>query len=230
MTVYFIGAGIGGIEYLTMKAYQVLNQAQVILYDALVDNSILELVPDHCLKINVGKRGGQISTTQENINQLLIEYSQQYNYVIRLKSGDAGIFGRINEELHCLKLINANYELIPGISSALAAPLLADIMLTEKNNSRCVTILTGHNPESLDWETLSRIDTLVILMGSKTLPVIIQKLHNHGRSSSLPIAIIKNGGRIDQQTWKGTIEDIIPKTAHISLSPCIIVIGKVADD
>ena len=229
MTVYFIGAGIGGVEYLTVKAQEIISQGQVILYDALVDTSILEIAPPDCLKISVGKRGGKLSTSQTSINQLLIEYGQQYDKVIRLKSGDAGIFGRINEELNCLQSININYELIPGISSALAAPLLAGIMLTEKDDSRCVTIVTGHNPDILDWSTLSQIDTLVILMGGRSLPIIVQKLQEYGRSSNFPLAIVKNGGRIDQKVWKGTLENIVEQTANIPLSPCIIIIGKVVE-
>lgn len=229
MTVYFISAGIGGVEYLTVQAQDLICQGQVILYDALVDASLLELAPADCVKISVGKRGGKTSTSQEAINQLLIKYSQQYERVIRLKSGDIGIFGRIHEELSCLQSINVEYQLIPGLSSALAVPLLANIMLTEKNDSRCLTILTGHDPESLDWFALSKIDTLVILMGGINLPIIIQKLQEYGRSSNLPIAIIKNGGRTDQQIWKGTIGNILEKTANISLSPCIIVIGKVVE-
>jgi uroporphyrin-III C-methyltransferase len=229
MTVYFIGAGIGGIEYLTVQAHNLIRQGQVILYDDLVDASLLELAPVDCLKISVGKRGGKTSTSQEKINQLLRKYSQEYERVIRLKSGDIGIFGRIHEELSCLQSIDVEYQLIPGLSSALAVPLLAHIMLTEKNDSRCLSILTGHDPESLDWFALSKIDTLVILMGGINLPIIIQKLQEHGRSSNLPIAIIKNGGRTDQQIWKGTIGNILQKTANRSLSPCIIVIGKVVE-
>ena len=230
MTTYFIGAGIGGIEYLTVKAYRILQQAQVVLYDALVEPSILELIPEDSLKISVGKRGGKISTSQSDINQLLIEYSQKYDRVIRLKSGDVGIFGRINEELDTLDSINAYYELIPGISSALAVPLLAKIMLTEKDDSRCVTIITGHNPDLLDWATLSKIDTLVILMGGRNLPIIVQKLLDNGRSNHFPITIVKNGGRTNQQIWQGQLNNILVKTANFTLSPCIIIIGKTANN
>ena len=132
--------------------------------------------------------------------------------------------------MNCLQSIDLNYELIPGISSALAAPLLAGIMLTEKNDSRCVTILTGHNPDILDWATLSQIDTLVILMGGRNLPLIVQKLQEYGRSVDFPIAIVKNGGRINQQVWKDTLGNIVETTANISLSPCIIIIGKVVEE
>ncbi|BAQ63266.1 uroporphyrinogen-III C-methyltransferase [Geminocystis sp. NIES-3709] len=229
MTVYFIGAGIGGIDYLTVKAHKIISQAEVIIYDALVDKEILEIASSECIKICVGKRGGEISTSQTSINHLLVQYAQEYNAVIRLKCGDPAIFGRINPELAVLRKINIDVELIPGISSALAVPFLANIMLTEKDNSRCLTIITGHDPNILNWSILSQVDTLVILMGGKNLSVITQKLQKYGRSSDFPIAIIKNGGNPKQIQWKGTLKNIVEKTVNISLSPCVIVIGKVVN-
>ncbi|WP_308255556.1 uroporphyrinogen-III C-methyltransferase [Geminocystis sp. GBBB08] len=230
MTVYFVGAGIGGVDYLTVKAFKIISEAEVIIYDALVDTQILDLTSPQCIKICVGKRGGKISTSQETINELLVTYTQQYDKVIRLKSGDCGVFGRINPELKALQIINADIEIIPGISSALAVPLLANIMLTEKNDSRCVTIVTGHDPDSLNWSILSQVDTLVILMGAKNLSIIIEKLQLYGRSPDFPIVIIKDGGTNQQQVWKGRLDNILKKTLNISLSPCIIVISKVVNN
>jgi uroporphyrin-III C-methyltransferase len=230
MTVYFVGAGIGGVDYLTVKAARIIAEAEVIIYDALVDTQILDLTSSDCIKICVGKRGGKISTSQESINDLLVTYAQEYNKVIRLKSGDCGIFGRIHSELEVLQAINSNIEFIPGVSSAFAAPLLANIMLTEKNDSRCITIVTGHNPDSLNWAILSQVDTLVILMAGKNLSIIIEKLQLYGRSPDFPVAIIKNGGSSQQQVWKGRLDNIVEKTLNISLSPCIIVIGKVVNN
>lgn len=227
MTVFFIGAGIGDVDYLTVKALKIISQAEVIIYDALIDTHILDLTPPQCIKIYVGKRGGKISTSQESINELLVKYAQQYNHVIRLKSGDCGIFGRINPELKALQTINATIDIIPGISSALAVPLLANIMLTEKDDSRCITIVTGHDPQSLNWLILSQVDTLVILMGGKNLLIITELLQQYGRSPNFPVAIIKNGGSNKQKVWKGRLDNIVKKTLNISLSPCIIVIGKV---
>lgn len=227
MTVYFIGAGIGGIDYLTVKGYRILSQAQVIIYDGLIEKEILAIASDECLKICVGKRGGKVSTSQISINDLLVKYAQEYDTVVRLKCGDPAIFGRIHPELEALSHLNTDIEFIPGISSALAVPLWAKIMLTEKDDSRCLTIITGHDPNILNWSILSQVDTLVILMGGKNLSIITQKLQEYGRSSHHPIAIIKNGGNSQQQMWKGTLNNIVEKTAHISLSPCVIVIGKV---
>ena len=228
MTVYFVSAGIGGIEYLTVQAKDILTNAQVVLYDALVDKSLLDVVPIDCVLIPVGKRGGKKSTAQTQINDLLIEYGRKYDRVVRLKSGDIGVFGRINEELTAIKQTQIDYQLITGVSSALAVPLLNEILLTEKNDSRCFTILTGHTPDTLDWSALAKIDTLVILMGGRNLPIIVENLLRGGKTPELPVAIVKNGGRDNQEVWKGSLSSIVNMTRDISLSPCIIIIGKVA--
>lgn len=225
--VYLVGAGVGGKEYLTVKGKQLLSIAQVLIYDALVDEALLNLVSQNCLKIRVGKRGGKASTPQVNINQLLVNHCLQGKQIVRLKSGDPLIFGRANEEIAALSQAGCSFELIPGISSALAAPLLAGIPLTEKNLSQCFGVLSGHQPEKLNWSSLAKIDTLVILMGGRSLPKIVKLLLDHGRSSVEPIAIIRHSGRPQQQIFWGTLTDIVDLTAKISLSPSIIVIGKV---
>ncbi|MEO1004620.1 MAG: uroporphyrinogen-III C-methyltransferase, partial [Cyanobacteria bacterium J06638_38] len=185
------------------------------------------LAPNNCLKICVGKRGGQASTPQAEINQLLVTYCLQGKQIVRLKSGDPLIFGRANEEISALQMANCNYELVPGISSVLSAPLLAGIPLTDKQLSRCFTVVSGHQPEKLDWSALARIDTLVILMGGRTLAQITANLIKHGRSPRESIAIIRNCGRPQQQVFWGTLTDIVITTAEISLSPAVIVIGQV---
>ena len=227
--VYLVGSGIGNINYLTLRAYNLLSQAEVLIYDALVDNNLLNLVPDNCLIINVGKRGGQPSTKQNKINYLLINYCSQGKQVVRLKSGNPIIFGRINEEIKALQEANCNYELVPGISSALAAPLLTGIPLTDKENSHCFTVLTGHQPDLLDWETLAKIDILVILMGTRNLETIVNKLISHERSPDEPIAIIQNSGSEQEKVYIGTLKTIIEQVSGLSLSPAIIVIGNVVN-
>lgn len=227
--VYIVGAGFGNIDYLTVRSHQLLIQAEVLIYDALVDDSILQLAPENCLKIDVGKRGGQPSTPQTKINQLLVEYCQQGKQIVRLKGGDPFIFGRTIGEIQALTTANCCFELVPGISSALAAPLLAGIPLTDVTMSRCFAVLTGHEPETIDWKNVSQLDTLVILMGSRNLNIIIQHLQQNGRSPQTPIAIIREGGRPQQQVWVGTLSDIIEKTADFSLSPCVIVVGEVVN-
>ena len=224
--VYLVGAGIGK-KYLTVKGKQLLSIAEVLIYDALVDEELLDLVSADCLKLGVGKRGGKASTPQTKINQLLVAYCVQGKQVVRLKSGDPLIFGRANEEIAALQRANCNFELVPGISSALAAPLLGGIPLTDKDLSRCFVVLSGHQPEQLNWSALTGIDTLVILMGGRTLGTIIENLINYGRSPDEPIAIIRNCGRSQQEIFRGTLTDIVETTTGVSLSPAVIVIGKV---
>ncbi len=225
--VYLVGAGVGKEEYLTVRGKQLLSIAEVLIYDALVDEELLNLVPEDCLKLSVGKRGGQVSTPQEKIDRLLVAYCLQGKQVVRLKSGDPFIFGRANEEIAALKSANCNFELIPGISSALAAPLLAGIPLTDKDLGRGFVVLSGHQPELLDWSALSKIDTLVILMGGRSLKIIIKNLIERGRSPDEPIAIIRNCGRANQTIFWGTLTDIVETIRGVSLSPAVIVIGKV---
>ncbi|MGL4883059.1 MAG: uroporphyrinogen-III C-methyltransferase, partial [Waterburya sp.] len=222
-----VGAGIGKEEYLTIRGKQLLSTAEVLIYDALVDESLLKLVPEDCLKLCVGKRGGQASTPQAKINQLLVAYCLQGKQVVRLKSGDPLIFGRANEEIAALEQANCNCELIPGISSALAAPLLAGIPLTDKDLSRCFVVVSGHQPEQLDWSALAKIDTLVILMGGRFLSLIIKNLIANGRSPEQPVAIIRNCGRSQQEIFWGTLTDIVKSTTGVPLSPAVIVIGDV---
>ncbi len=225
--VYLVGAGPGDVAYLTVKAYNLLATAQVLVYDALVDAQLLQCVPSDCLKLDVGKRGGKPSTTQAEINKLLVKHCLQGKQVVRLKSGDPLIFGRCSSEIEALTASGCDFELVPGISSALAAPLLAGIPLTDPVLSRCFAVFTAHEPEVLDWEALSRLETLVILMGGQHLAEIVHQLVRHGRSHLTPIAIIRWAGTPDQQIWTAQLGNILEKTTELSLSPAVIVIGEV---
>ena len=227
--IYLVGAGPGNLDYLTIKAQNLIATAEVLIYDALVDPQLLRLAPETCLKLNVGKRGGGVNTPQESINQLLVAYCLQGKQVIRLKSGDPFIFGRANEEIDAIEAAGCPFELIPGISSAIAAPLLAGIPLTDKNLSSAFVVLTAHEPDRLDWQAIAKIDTLVILMGGKTLQTIIRQLLHHGRSPLDPIAIIRDSSRAQQNIWKGTLTDILDQVSGVSLSPTVMVIGKVVE-
>ncbi|GAB4227865.1 MAG: uroporphyrinogen-III C-methyltransferase [Elainellaceae cyanobacterium] len=226
-TVYLVGSGPGSLAFLTMRGYALLRQADVLVYDALVDQDLLQLVPDHCLQLDVGKRGGQPSPSQLEINDLLVEQAQQGRQVVRLKSGDPFIFGRCASEIEALRQAGCAFEVVPGISSALAAPLLADIPLTDPVLSRCFAVVSAHDPDALDWEALSGLDTLVILMGARHLSEIIEELQRHDRSPQTPIAIIRWAGQPQQQIWEGTLETIGQQTSRQSLSPCVMVIGEV---
>jgi uroporphyrin-III C-methyltransferase len=199
----------------------------VLIYDALVDGDLLSLVPDTCRKLDVGKRGGRPSTPQSEINRLLVKYCQQGRLVVRLKNGDPFVFGRAQAEIQALRAANCAYEVVPGLSSALVAPLLAGIPLTDPVLSRGFTVITAHNPDTLDWVALARMETLVMLMGGRSLPEIVRRLRGHGRSPYMPIAVIRYAGRQRQRVWEGTLGDILEKTADASLSPCVIVVGEV---
>lgn len=225
--VYLVGAGPGNIAYLTLRGKELLNNAEVLIYDDLVTSEIIQLTPPNCLKLYVGKRGGVNSTPQEIINLLMVDFCLQGKQVVRLKGGDPLIFGRVNPEIDSLQESGCEFELVPGISSALAAPLLAGIPLTDKHFSRCFAVISGHEPHSLDWQALAKIDTLVILMGGSSLQDMVQLLQDNGRSPDTAIAIIQNCSRKNQQVWSGTLGDIVDKVEGVSLSPAVIVIGEV---
>ncbi|MGF1514075.1 MAG: uroporphyrinogen-III C-methyltransferase [Elainellaceae cyanobacterium] len=225
--VYLLGAGPGGVKYLTLQAHSILQQADALVYDALVDEALLGVIPAGCDRHCVGKRGGQPSTPQPQINQLLVTLAQQHRHVVRLKSGDPFIFGRCAAEIEALRQAGCAYEVVPGLSSALAGPLLAHIPLTDPVLSAGFTVVSAHQPDQLNWEALSALDTLVFLMGTRQLPAIVEQLQRHGRSPRTPIAIIRWAGQPQQQIWLGTLENIVQKTSRQRLSPAIMVIGEV---
>lgn len=225
--VFLVGSGPGDIGNLTMRAYQLLTQAEVLVYDALVDLQFLELVAETCLKLNVGKRGGQPSMRQADIDRLLVEQCQQGKRVIRLKSGDPFIFGRTTSEIQALKSAGCDYEVVPGLSSALAAPLFANIPLTDPVLSRGFTVITAHEPDRLNWQALAQLDTLVVLMGGKHLSLIVEQLRHQGKSKETPIAIIRWAGHPEQEIWSSTLSEILSLVNPQRLSPCVIVIGEV---
>ena len=225
--VYLVGAGPGDMAYLTVRAHHLLTVAEVLVYDALVDTQLLELVTPNCLKLYVGKRGGKPSTPQAEINQLLVEQCQLGKQVVRLKSGDPFIFGRSTSEIEILRASGCAFEVLPGISSALAAPLLAGIPLTDPVLSRCFAVLTAHEPDALDWEALAQIETLVILMGGQHLGEIVHQLIRHGKPDSCPVAIIRWAGCPQQQVWTAQLGTIEQVTFGVALSPVVIVVGEV---
>jgi uroporphyrinogen III methyltransferase/synthase len=227
--VYLVGAGPGDITYLTIQAKERLAIAQVLVYDALVDERLLGWIPSTCRQIDVGKRGGQPSIAQAEINQILVRECQQGHQVVRLKSGDPFIFGRVAAEISALKEAGCPFEVVPGLSSALTAPLLAGIPLTDPVLSRGFTVVTAHEPEHLNWNALAQMETLVILMGTRTLGDIVGQLQRHGRSPQTPIAIIRWASQPQQTVWTGTLATIVQLTSRQPLSPAVIVIGEVVN-
>jgi uroporphyrinogen III methyltransferase / synthase len=224
--VYLVGAGLGGVEYLTMQAHQLITTAQVLVYDALVSSELVQLIPDSCESVFVGKRGGQPSTSQGEINQLLVDYCRSGKQVVRLKSGDPFIFGRISAEIETLIQHGCDFQVVPGLSSALAAPLLAGIPLTDPVLSRGFMVVTAHEPDVLAWEIISGVETLVFLMGGQQLPEILHQLQKHDRSPATPIALIRWAGTPQQQVWQGTLSNIQAQLPP-NLSPVVIVVGEV---
>lgn len=225
--VYLVGAGPGDIDYLTVRGQQLLSQAEVLVYDALADDRLLQWVKPECRQVDVGKRGGKPSPPQSEINEILVRYGKQGKQVVRLKSGDPFVFGRCTSEIQALVKADCPFEVVPGISSALAAPLLAGIPLTDPVLSRGFAVVSGHDPLALDWEALVRIETVVVLMGGIQLLEIVRLLQRYGKSSQTPIAVIRWAGRPQQRVWTGTLENIVRRTANESLSPTVIVIGEV---
>ncbi len=225
--VYLVGGGPGDCDLMTVRSHQLLSRAEVLIYDALIDIPQLELIPVTCQKIEVGKRGGKPSTQQQEINRLLVEKCKAGKQVVRLKSGDPFIFGRSLSEIQALIEAGCEFEVVPGISSALAAPLLAGIPLTDPVMSRCFAVMSAHEPDALKWQALVQIETLVILMGGRNLNEIVWQLQKHGREPATAIAIIRDCSRPEQQIWLGTLSDILHQTAGQSLSPCAIIVGEV---
>lgn len=228
--VFLVGAGLGNVDFLTMRGRDLLAQADVVIYDSLGSLGLLDLLPDECLRIFVGKRGGEKSTPQSMINDLLVEHGQSGKWVVRLKGGDPYIFGRSHPEVLALKQAGCDFEVIPGISSVLAAPLLAGIPLTHRELSAGFFAGTAHDLDGFDWSALAKLETLVLLMGGRKLRGICQRLKDEGRSPDFPIAVIKSAGLPEQQVWTGTLSTITQQTETAKkLSPCVIIVGQVVN-
>jgi uroporphyrinogen III methyltransferase / synthase len=226
--VFLVGAGVGGVAHLTIRARNVLANAEMLIYDALVDSELINLVPLSCDRISVGKRGGHPSFSQTEINRLLVENVLQGKQVVRLKSGDPLIFGRAIAELRALVDANCDFELVPGISSAIAAPLFAGIPLTDPNQSSCFAVLSAHDLEILPWDSLAQLPTLVILMGTGNIPALINRLQQN-KSADTAIAIIQWCGSPQQKVWNGTLANILNSIPNDSLSPSVIIVGEVVN-
>lgn len=223
--VYLVGAGIGGLAYLTSRAEQVIARAEIIFYDALVPNEILALAPQAEL-VYVGKRAGQPSYSQAQINQLLVNAVTAGKTTVRLKSGDPLVFGRAVPELNVLASLGAKVELVPGISSAIAAALFAGIPLTDQELSNGFAVISGHNLEALNWSVLAQLPTLVCLMATANLADMINRLQAKPETA---IAVIQNAGMVNQRTWIGTLENILAQLPPADIAPAVIIIGAVVN-
>ncbi len=225
--VFLLGAGPGDIGYLTVRGLRLLNRADALVFDALVDSSLIQEIPATCEQWHVGKRGGEPSTPQPEINRLLVKLCQAGKQVVRLKSGDPFIFGRAAAEIQALKAADCDFEVVPGLSSALVAPLLAGIPLTDKVLSRGFGAFTAHDLEALDWAAIARLDTVVLLMGGRHLREICHRLTTHRKRPETPVAIVRWASQPQQQIWQGTLISLPQIVGEAKLSPCVIVVGEV---
>jgi uroporphyrinogen III methyltransferase/synthase len=234
--VYLVGAGPGDPGLITAKGLQRLRDAQVVVYDRLVDRRLLEEASPDAELVDVGKARGSRQMGQEEINQLLVHKALEGKRVVRLKGGDPFIFGRGGEEAETLAEAGVSFEVVPGITSAIAAPAYAGIPLTHRGVSSYVTIVSGSEDptkgeSSIDWERLATgTGTLVVLMGWETLPGIVDTLRRHGLAPATPAALIQWGTEPYQRTVVGSLEDILERGREASLTPPVVaVFGQVVN-
>lgn len=226
-----VGAGPGDTELITLKAIRVLKTADVILYDALVNEEILEYANPTAELIFVGKRKGCYAYQQEQINELIVARAQKFGHVVRLKGGDPFIFGRGAEELEYAAKFGLETAIVPGISSALAVPATQHIPLTKRGFSESFWVITGTTKThelSSDIELAAKSNaTIVVLMGMSKLPQIVQLFQAQGKNQ-LPVAIIQNGTTTDEKIGIGTVDTIVEVVENQQLTnPAIIVFGEV---
>ncbi len=229
--VYLVGAGPGDPGLLTVRGLDLLHRATVVVYDKLVNPVLLEACPVTARRIFVGKRSGRHCLAQEEINRFLIDFARLGDEVVRLKGGDPFVFGRGGEEAAALAEAGIPFEIVPGVSSAIAVPAYAGIPLTHRNFASSFAVVTGHearkSQDSVDWSKLATaVDTLVVLMGFGNLSIIVTKLLAHGRSPDTPAAVIQRGTTSAQEIITGTLSDIVNRSAHLE-APALVVVGDV---
>ncbi|HEU5227928.1 MAG TPA: uroporphyrinogen-III C-methyltransferase [Ktedonobacteraceae bacterium] len=234
--VYLVGAGPGDAELMTVKGLRCLRAADVVVYDNLVNPALLDEAPLQAQRIFVGKKPGYHTAKQEEINALLIHYAREHCVVVRLKGGDPFVFGRGGEEALALAEADIPFEIVPGVSSAIAVPAYAGIPVTHRDYTSLVTIVTGHeqcdgNSTGVDWETLAKLGgTLVILMGVSHFSRIAHRLLDGGLAADTPVAVIQQGTLPQQRMVKGTLVDIVERAERAAIkSPAITIIGEVVN-
>lgn len=229
--VTLVGAGPGDPELITLKGVLALNQADVVLYDALIDPVLLKHAPKSAIKIFVGKRVGRHSQPQEDTNQLCISLAKKHGHVVRLKGGDPFVFGRGAEEIEYIEAFGVPTQLIPGITSAIAVPASAGIPVTKRGVAESFWVVTGTTSTgelSADLALAAQSTaTVVILMGTKKLPEIVAIYEKAGKGN-MPIAIIQSGTTREEQITAGYIADISQKAKDAKVeAPAIIIVGEV---
>jgi uroporphyrinogen III methyltransferase/synthase len=232
--VSLVGAGPGDPGLLTVKGLERLRGCDAVVYDRLVTSELLDLAPPEAERIFIGKAPGRCVIEQGAINDLLVMLGRQGKRVVRLKGGDPFVFGRGGEEAGALATAGISFEIVPGISSAIAAPAYAGIPVTDRRHASSFAVVTGHrhplDPSStVDWSALAAaVDTLVVLMGMKHLPAIAEALITGGRSPGTPAAVVSWGTHPGQRTVAADLSEISAAAADASItSPAVIVVGEV---
>ncbi|GEK34962.1 uroporphyrinogen-III C-methyltransferase [Kurthia sibirica] len=231
--VYIVGAGPGDAELITVKALRVIEQADVILYDRLLNDELLKNARPEALVIFCGKLPGQHAMIQQTINEQLVYYASLGKMVVRLKGGDPFVFGRGAEEAEVLAEHGIDFEIIPGVTSGIAAAAYAGIPVTHRDLASSFAIVTGHMQEgkedAIKWRNLAQgVDTLAIYMGVQKLPYIVKQLIHYGKDKETAIALIHWGTYDKQRTVTGTLETIVNIVTEKNISnPSIIIIGEV---
>ena len=227
--VYIVGGGPGDPGLITVKGLDCLRRADVVLYDRLSSPELLHETQHHAELIDVGKEPKLQRRSQAEINSLLIEKARDGKLVVRLKGGDPFVFGRGGEECQALTAAGVRYEVVPGVSSAIAVPAYAGIPVTQRGVTTAFTVVAGHTGGSasdIDWAGISRIGTIVCLMGVEHMAEIVCQLVAHGRSSDTPVAVIREGTTQNQLVLVGTLANIVQKAESIR-PPAIVIVGEV---
>ncbi|WP_174591186.1 uroporphyrinogen-III C-methyltransferase [Methanocella conradii] len=232
--VYLVGAGPGDPELLTIKAERLINDADVILYDALVGEGVKGLFPPGARLIDVGKRSDDHNFSQEEINEMLVGLASQYKRIVRLKGGDPYVFGRGGEEAEALVKAGIEVEVVPGVTSAIAVPGQAGIPVTHRGYSSALTIITGHEDptkgdSALNFKALAQMKgTIVLLMGVSRLRENVEALLANGKPRDTPVAIIERGTTDRERITSGTLGNIVSMAELRGVKPpAIIVVGEV---
>lgn len=232
--VALVGAGPGDPGLLTVRGRRLLRRADVVVYDRLVDPRVVALAPPGALRLYAGKSSGLHALPQEEINAALIAHARRSRRVVRLKGGDPFVFGRGGEEAEALAAAGIRFEVVPGVSAAIAVPAAAGIPVTHRRLSSSFAVVTGHedgckDAPRVDWARLATaVDTLVILMGQAALSRIVETLRAAGRPPETPVALIRAGTTSAQQTLTGTLAGIVSLAAEARLDPPVtIIVGDV---
>lgn len=229
--VYIVGGGPGDPGLITVKGLNCLRRADVVLYDRLASPELLNEAQSYAELIDVGKEPKRHRRSQEEINDLLIKKAREGKIVVRLKGGDPFVFGRGGEECQALAAAGVRYEVVPGVSSAIAVPAYAGIPVTQRGVTTAFTVVAGHmggSESDIDWASISRIGTIVFLMGVEHMSEIVHQLITHGRSSDTPVAVIREGTTENQFVVPGRLADIVEKAQGIR-PPAVLIVGEVVN-